>query len=175
MKFAKAIISSIVISSVLSQVCLGTDLTSYAEKKREEIIKNKIKKEHMLSNAEVKQIATQLSEMSYREKLNNINKQKEIIANSIVNVNMNGYVGNYIISDLVYKDGDTTPFGRINLRDRKIGNYYIVSGNFIGKESFMVQNNTSSISMPILSSPSMDTVSGPAPASLPPPPPLPSR
>lgn len=165
-------IASIVLSVVASQVCLSADLSSFMEKKREEMIKNKAKKEYIANVLETKQLSNQLEELNYREKITSINREKELILNTSIKVNIKGFVGNYVISDFVYKDKEETPLGKINIEKRRIGRFAMNTGGLFAIES--IQPNQQPLPS-MFTPPTSSSFDMTPQVSLPPPPPLPNR
>lgn len=157
---------------LITQVCLSADLTSFVEKKREEMVKAKARKEHIINLLEMKRLDNQLEELNHREKINSINREKELIASKSVKVNIKGFIGNYVVSDFVYKDKEETPLGSIDIEKKKIGDYMMYTDRL-----FMLEfrpDQSSSLTSPITSPMMPQGIPSTQPqATLPPPPPLP--
>ena len=143
---------------ITSQVCFSGHLASQVERTKRQLIKNRMMKKYMNSDIQVNSLSQQLQNMHYNEKLNLINEEKNLMLSRMININTQGYVGPYMVSNLIYVNGTMTPLGKLHIQQGRIGMFYINSG-LINQTATTTQpgmmGNPMPTSMPMTSTPPM--------------------
>lgn len=155
-------------ATVLNAVAVDLDLEKLTLEQRKESFIHEYKKEKVRRSIELKNIEKQRMDLDYsikqeekrrrlRDKIETIREEKNLINQMQINIDNLGRIGNYLVGRTrVWGDKELTPYGTLNLKENKVGSYYIASSDL--KPSLATDGSPPPPEPP------------PAPSSLPPPP-----